>query len=214
MSKHITLTTRREREAKENNFWLFGGRAPPSFFFFYSVGLFITAPALTVDDKLWTLFHVLRASRRMCLGLVFVGRLTSQKHASVSQGRICLGSCTCSLSWIEAVDQTCYHTILTPGQPVPALTLERQTPGCVATGVPVFKPLVWLDVGPYAPQGSRKLLKWSRCSKSVLQTLIFTSEVRYSRSIGEVKSNRVTSSLLRKWTRLPTHACEVGALTL
>ena len=33
------------------------------------------------------------------------------------------------------------------------------------------------------------------------------------RSIGEVNSNRVTSSLLRKWTRLPTHACEVGALT-
>ena len=39
------------------------------------------------------------------------------------------------------------------------------------------------------------------------------SEVRYSRSISEVNSNRVTSSLLRKWTRLPTHACEVGALT-
>ena len=67
--------------------------------------------------------------------------------------------------------------------------------------------------GPYAPQGSRKLPKWSRCSKSVLPTLILTSEVRYSRSIGEVNSNRVTSSLLRKWTRLPTHACEVRALT-
>ena len=35
----------------------------------------------------------------------------------------------------------------------------------------------------------------------------------YSRSTGEVNSNRVTSSLLRKWTRLPTHAYEVGALT-
>ena len=67
--------------------------------------------------------------------------------------------------------------------------------------------------GPYAPQGSQKLPKWSRCSKSVLQTLIRTSEVYYSRSIGEVSSNRVTSSLLRKWTRLPTHACKVGALT-
>ena len=35
----------------------------------------------------------------------------------------------------------------------------------------------------------------------------------YSRSTGEVNSNRVTSSLLRKRTRLPTHAHEVGALT-
>ena len=67
--------------------------------------------------------------------------------------------------------------------------------------------------GPYAPQGSRKLPKWSWCSKSVPQTLIRTSEIRYSQSIGEVNSNRVTSSLLQKWTRLPTHACEVGALT-
>ena len=35
----------------------------------------------------------------------------------------------------------------------------------------------------------------------------------YSRSTGEVNSNRVTSALLRKRTRLPTHAHEVGALT-
>ena len=37
------------------------------------------------------------------------------------------------------------HSILTPGRPVPALTLERQAPGRVATGVPMFKSLVWLD---------------------------------------------------------------------
>ena len=35
----------------------------------------------------------------------------------------------------------------------------------------------------------------------------------YSRSTGEVNSDRVTTSLLRKRTRLPTHAHEVGALT-
>ena len=35
----------------------------------------------------------------------------------------------------------------------------------------------------------------------------------YSRSTGEVKSNRIMSSLLRKRTRLPTHAHEVRALT-
>ena len=36
------------------------------------------------------------------------------------------------------------HSILTPGRPVPALTLWRQAPGRVATGVPMFKSLVWL----------------------------------------------------------------------
>ena len=34
------------------------------------------------------------------------------------------------------------QSILTPGRPVPALTLERQEPGRVATGVPMFKLLV------------------------------------------------------------------------
>ena len=34
------------------------------------------------------------------------------------------------------------HSILTPGQPVPALNLERQAPGRVATGVPTYKSLV------------------------------------------------------------------------
>ena len=51
------------------------------------------------------------------------------------------------------------------------------------------------------------------CDTYNITTLIRTSEIRYSRSIGEANSNRVTSSLLRKRTRLPTHACEVGALT-
>ena len=31
------------------------------------------------------------------------------------------------------------HSILTPGRPVPALTLQRQVPGRVVTGVPIFK---------------------------------------------------------------------------
>ena len=37
------------------------------------------------------------------------------------------------------------HSIQTPGQPVPALTLYRQAPGRVATGVPIDKSLVRLD---------------------------------------------------------------------
>ena len=36
------------------------------------------------------------------------------------------------------------HSILTPGQPVPVLTLWHQVPCRVATGVPIFISLVWL----------------------------------------------------------------------
>ena len=34
----------------------------------------------------------------------------SQQHASVSQGRICSGNCTCCHTEIEAADQTIYLT--------------------------------------------------------------------------------------------------------
>ena len=34
------------------------------------------------------------------------------------------------------------HSILTPDRPVPALTLQRQAPGRVVTGVPMLKSLV------------------------------------------------------------------------
>ena len=37
------------------------------------------------------------------------------------------------------------HSTLTPYRPVPVLTLQRQAPGRVATGVPFFKSLVGLD---------------------------------------------------------------------
>ena len=38
------------------------------------------------------------------------------------------------------------HSILTLDQPVLALTPKRQAPGRVATGVPIFKSLVCLDL--------------------------------------------------------------------
>ena len=40
----------------------------------------------------------------------FVGRLTSQQQASVSQGRICSDSFTCCHTEIEVADQTFYLT--------------------------------------------------------------------------------------------------------
>ena len=48
------------------------------------------------------------------------------------------------------------HNILKLGQPVPALTVQHQTPVRVATGVPVFKSLVLIDLeeGPQQKQES------------------------------------------------------------
>ena len=76
---------------------------------------------------------------------LFVGCLRSQQHASVSQGRICSDNFTCCHTEIEVADQLSTspsHSILTPGRPVPALTLRGQAPGRVATRVPIFESLV------------------------------------------------------------------------
>ena len=85
--------------------------------------------------------------------------LTSQQHASVSQGRICSDNFTCCHNEIEAADQT-FHltqsqcTNIEPTSSV--LTLYRQAPGRVATGVPIFKSLVWLDPGKIPAQAGFK----------------------------------------------------------
>ena len=49
-------------------------------------------------------------SRRGLFVVLFVGCLTSQQHASVSQGRICSGNFTCCHTEIEAADQTFHLT--------------------------------------------------------------------------------------------------------
>ena len=77
-----------------------------------------------------------------------VGCLTFQLHASLFQGRICLGNFTCCHTEREIADQTFCLTqsrILTPSHPVPALTLYHQVPGRGATWVPIFRSLVWHD---------------------------------------------------------------------
>ena len=75
--------------------------------------------------------------------------------------------CTCRHTEIEVADQTTYLTQSqytgTPGQPVPALTLQRQAPGRVTAGVPVFKSLVCQEIGPYEDlltAVKRPKLKW------------------------------------------------------
>ena len=55
-----------------------------------------------------------------------VGCVTSQQYAGVFQGRIFSDDCMCCHAGIEVVDQTSVsprHSILTPGQPVLALTV-------------------------------------------------------------------------------------------
>ena len=48
-----------------------------------------------------------RMRRKVCL---LVSCLTSQQHASVSQGRICSDNCTCCHTEIEVADQTFFLT--------------------------------------------------------------------------------------------------------
>ena len=80
---------------------------------------------------------------------LLVGCLTSQQHASVSQGRICTDNFTCCYTEIEAADQTCYltqsqYTDTGPTSP----SADPIMPGVwqgIATGVPMFKSPVWLD---------------------------------------------------------------------
>ena len=72
-----------------------------------------------------------------------VGCLTSQQHASVSQGRICSENFTCCHTETEVADQTFHltqsqYTDTGPTSP----SADPITPGRVATGVPMFKSLV------------------------------------------------------------------------
>ena len=63
-----------------------------------------------------------------CKVYLFVGCLTSQQHASVSQGRICSEKCTCCHTETEDANQTFYltqsqYTDTGPTIPVQVLTL-------------------------------------------------------------------------------------------
>ena len=74
-----------------------------------------SSPSLSVDtgsptcDKMnrSVMLEHLHAKHSICL---FVGCLTSQQHASVSQGRICTDNFTCCHTEIEAADQTFHLT--------------------------------------------------------------------------------------------------------
>ena len=76
---------------------------------------------------------------------LLVACLTSQQHASVSQGRICTDNSTCCHTEIEAAYPTFYLTqsqYTNTGPTSPSADPIRQVPGRVATGVPILKSLV------------------------------------------------------------------------
>ena len=90
-----------------------------------ALGLNSVAPALLTGST--DLCHCMPFAVTLMLagGHKVIGnvcRLPSQQHASVSQGRINKDNFTCCHTETEVADQT-FHLILTPGQPVPALTL-------------------------------------------------------------------------------------------
>ena len=69
------------------------------------VGLVVKAFASGAEDSTGSYVDI--AVNAVCL---FVGCLTSQQHASVSQGRICTDNFTCCHTETEAADQTFYLT--------------------------------------------------------------------------------------------------------
>ena len=90
--------------------------------------------------------------------LEFVYQLLNVPAAIVSQGWNCSDKWMCCHIDIEVADQTFYLTksqYIDTGQLVSALTLYHQLSGRVATGVPIFKSLVWLN--PERPRRKREL---------------------------------------------------------
>ena len=140
---------------------------------------------------------------------LLVGCLTSQQQASVSQGRICSDNFTCCHTEIEVADQTFYVTqsqYTDTGRPVPVLTLSRQAPGRVATGVPIFKSLVWFDPekipaqagfepGTFRSRGGRLTTKPTRRS-------FIASEARDQTEHTSESSVTLSSSLLSSLSSL------------
>ena len=75
-------------------------------------------------------------------GSLLVGCLTSQQHASVSQGWICADNFTCCHTEIEVADPTFYLTQSQYTDTRLTSPSADQAPGRVATGVPIVKSLV------------------------------------------------------------------------
>ena len=90
--------------------------------------------------------------------LLLVSCLMSKQHASVSQGQICSENCTCCHTKRDNADQIRYRVQSqytdSSGQTIPSTdSVTSGMSGRVATGVPIFKSLARLDVGPTGKAG-------------------------------------------------------------
>ena len=102
----------------------------------------------SVTPRTWHWFWHYHNDHALAALLLFVSSLTSQQHASVSQGRICTDNFMCCHTETEVADQTFYLTqsqYTDTGPTSPSADPITPAPGRVATGVPIFKSLVWLD---------------------------------------------------------------------
>ena len=78
------------------------------------------------------------------INCLFVCCITSKEHASVSTDllrQLVVHAATLRQKLQIKLTTSLNHSILTPGQSVPVLTLYCQAPGRVATGVSIFKSL-------------------------------------------------------------------------
>ena len=107
------------------------------------------------------IFYIFYKHEWDCLS---VGCLTFQQHDSVSHGWICLDTFLCCHTATEVADQTFYLTQSQCTDIGSSSTVTSaykwQTPGRVATGVPIFK-------SPGATQlGKSPLCKWDSNPRS------------------------------------------------
>ena len=99
----------------------------------------LTLPAVVRCGTLHQLSPPLTVMGKVCL---LVGCLTSQCISGTDLLLTILRAVTLRQRLQIQLSTSPSHSILTPGQPVPALTLQRQAPGRLATGVPILKSLV------------------------------------------------------------------------
>ena len=92
------------------------------------------------------LLHIRSCGPDAIVCCLFVGCLTSQQHARVSQGWICSHNFTCCHTEIEVADQTFHLTQSHRANQSQQWPYDARR-GRVATGAPFCKSLVWLNSG-------------------------------------------------------------------
>ena len=89
----------------------------------------------------WADSMVVAAAAAVVVVVVGFRCLRSQRHASVTEGRICPNKCTCCHTEIEVADQTFHLTRsqYTATGPTSPSADPAMAPGVAATGVPISR---------------------------------------------------------------------------